>query len=367
MKDIRLEKMADVLVNYSLNLKKGDLFLIRGYYLTMPLITELYTATLKLGANPIVRINPDGLNEIYYREANDDQINFLNPITYFEYETINAVLDIMGEYNTRNLSGVDPEIIKKRNIACKKLIELMHKRFNNNDLLWCGTQYPTHADAQEANMSLEDYEAFVFNACLLNYENPAEEWKKISSEQERIVNILSTKSEFIVRSKGTELYIHTDKRKWINCDGRKNFPDGEVYTSPVENKVDGHIQFSFPGIENGREIEDIHLSFEKGKVKKASAKKGEDLLLSLIDTDEGARRVGEFAIGTNYGIQKFTKNMLFDEKIGGTIHLALGEGFAESGSKNKSLIHWDMLCDMRQGGEIIADGEIIYKDGKLVI
>jgi aminopeptidase len=216
-------------------------------------------------------------------------------------------------------------------------------------------------------MSLGEYEEFIYNACLLNSDDPIREWEKVKEGQDRAVKWLSNKSEFYVKAGGTELRLRSDKRNWVNCFGDMNMPDGEVYTSPVEDSLDGHIRFSFPGIYSGREIEDIRLTFKAGRVVKAEAAKGQELLEVLLDTDEGARYAGEFAIGTNYGIDKFTKNMLFDEKIGGTIHLALGHGFEESGSKNKSLIHWDMLCDMRNGGEIYADGELFYKDGKLLI
>lgn len=367
MKDIRIEKMADVLVNYSLQIKQGDLFRIKGTYLSMPLIREVYILALKRGAHPMIRIIPEEIDYLFYQHANEEQLQFENPVHYFENETIDVTLSIDGSYNTRDLSNIDPEKMKRRTKGQERLIRMINRRTDCKELIWCGTQYPTHADAQEANMSLDEYERFVFEACLLHLENPIEVWKKISKEQSRVVKILNSKSKFHVLSQGTDLKITTNQRNWVNCDGKNNFPNGEVYTSPVETLVEGCITFSFPGIENGKEIENIYLEFKEGKVVKARADKGEQLLLSLIDTDEGSKRVGEFAIGTNYGIKKFTKNMLFDEKIGGTIHLALGEGFAESGSENESLIHWDMLCDMRQGGQITADDEVIYKDGRFVI
>lgn len=367
MKDIRLERMAKVLVNYSLKIKKGELFLIQGKYLTMPLIKEVYKEALVVGANPVVKIDPDEITEMFYKYANDEQMEYKNPLSLYEFQKADALLTIWGDYNTRDMSNIDPDMIKKRRQARQEELNTLYSRIGSKELKWCGTQFPTYADAQEANMSLDDYEDFVLSACMLNYENPIEKWEGVRDAQERLVKWLGDKSEFIVKAEDTDLRINTGKRRWVNCCGDENFPDGEVFTSPVETCVNGHIRFSFPGIYNGREVEDIRLTFKDGMVTDASAKRGEDLLLSLLDTDKGSRFVGEFAIGTNYEINKFTRNMLFDEKIGGTVHLAVGRGFEEAGSENESLIHWDMLCDMRKGGEIYADGELFYKDGKLLI
>jgi len=234
----------------------------------------------------------------------------------------------------------------------------------DGSLRWCGTQFPTYADAQEASMSLNEYEDFVYGAGLLDMEDPVSEWKKISAYQDRWVKYLNTKKELHFLSEGTDIKVKVEGRKWINCDGKANFPDGEIFTSPIENGIDGYITFSFPGIYMGKEIEGIRLEIVEGKVVKATAQKGEDLLKMLIETDEGASYFGEVAIGTNYGIKKFTKNMLFDEKIGGTIHMAIGDSDPEAGGLNRSSIHWDMLCDMRNGGKIYADGELFYENGQ---
>lgn len=216
-------------------------------------------------------------------------------------------------------------------------------------------------------MSLHDYTEFVFQACLLQEENPLEAWMKIHDEQETIIGHLQGCSTLRFLSQDTDLTMNIEGRHWVNCDGKNNFPDGEIFTGPVEDSVEGHIRFSFPGIYMGRDIEDIRLHFEKGEVVKGEAGKGQDLLQAVLNTDKGARYVGEAAVGTNYGITRFTRNMLFDEKIGGTIHLALGNGYPETGSKNKSSLHWDLLCDMREGGEIYADGNLIYKEGAFIL
>jgi len=367
MQDKRIENMANVLVNYSLKIKKNDLFVISGCPLTMPLITEVYKKALQAGGFPIVRLAPEGLSELFYKLATEDQLTFQNPISLYEAEKMDAYLTIWGDYNTREYTNIDPLRIKKRTQSREKEIKTFDRRIDNQELRWCGTQFPTHADAQEANMSLSDYEDFVYQACLVDQEDPIRLWETIKANQQKLVDILHTKSVFHVKALDTDLTIKTNQRKWVNCCGDENFPDGEVFTSPVEDQINGHIRFSFPGIYQGREIEDIQLTFENGKVVQAAAKKGESLLQTVLDTDPGARYVGEFAMGTNYGIHQFTRNMLFDEKIGGTIHMAVGKGFEESESKNESLIHWDMLCDMRQGGEITADGELIYQNGKFLI
>jgi len=215
-------------------------------------------------------------------------------------------------------------------------------------------------------MSLADYEDFVFGAGLLDADDPIAEWRRVSDEQARWVDFLNTKRELHIVSRGTDLRVGIGGRRWINCNGSLNFPDGEVFTSPVDDAIDGHITFSFPGIYAGKEIEGIRLEVAAGRVEKATATKGEDLLRSLLATDAGASRFGEVAIGTNYNITKFTRNMLFDEKIGGTVHLAVGDSMGEAGGINKSAIHWDMLCDMRDGGTVTADGQVFYRDGRFL-
>lgn len=212
----------------------------------------------------------------------------------------------------------------------------------NGTLRWCGTQFPTYSDAQEADMNLSEYEDFVYGAGHIDMDDPIAEWKKISSVQTRWVNYLDTKKEVHIISEGTDIKVNVSGRKWISCDGKENFP----------------------AIYMGREVEGIELEVKNGKVVSASTKKGEDLLNSLMKTDEGASKFGEVAIGTNYGINKFTKNILFDEKIGGTVHMALGDGFTEAGGKNHSSIHWNMICDMRKNSSIYADGELFYENGK---
>jgi len=366
MRDTRLQKLANLIINYSLGIKKGEYLQIQGSLITEPLLKELYREAIRAGAYPEITPFIEDAFEILLKEGNDDQLKFISPLMKTTAEKYDASISLLGGHNTKAEANVDSKNIAKRTRAMKEYIEIKNKREEAGEYRWCLTQFPTHSDAQEGNMSLEEYEDFVFGAGLIDKEDPVAEWEKISESQQKIVNYLNSKKELHIVSKDTDLKMSIDGRKWVNCDGKVNFPDGEVFTGPVEDSVEGHIRFSFPGIYAGKEIEDIRLTFKKGKVVKAEAEKGEDLLLTLLDTDEGSRRLGEIAIGTNYGIQKFTKNMLFDEKIGGTIHAALGMSIPETKANNTSSIHWDMLCDMREGGKIYADGELFYENGQFL-
>ncbi|HEQ79107.1 MAG TPA: aminopeptidase, partial [Euryarchaeota archaeon] len=259
----------------------------------------------------------------------------------------------------------DPKKLAMMSVSRREITQLFHKRTGEGKLRWVGLPFPTDAMAQEANMSFSEYERFVYGACKVDKRDPVKEWEKVKREQDKMVKLLDKVNRLEFFGKDTELKMSVKGRKWINCCGDKNMPDGEVFTGPVENSVEGKIRFTYPGIYMGNEIEDIRLEFKKGKVIKARAAKGQKLLEQLLAIDDGCRRLGEVAIGTNYGIKKFSKNMLFDEKIGGTIHMALGMGFPETRSKNQAPIHWDILKDMKKG-EVLADNKTVYKNGKWV-
>jgi len=364
--DTRIKKMAEVLVKYSLAIKKGDRFFIRSTPLAQPLVREVYRMAIKRGAVVDVVLNFPELQRIYLETADEELLKEPTPLQLFGVEHYNKFLGIGAAFNSREMAGIPGEVMKRYSKGTRKVTERMFEREAKGEMKWCGTAFPTHAAAQEASMSLEAYEDFVFDACGLNEEDPTAYWKEVSQKQKASIAHLNKLKEIHVTSKDTDLRLSVAGRKWINCDGKVNFPDGEIFTSPVEDSVNGKIRFSFPGIYMGQEVEDIQLQFKDGKVVAAKAKKGEDLLQQLLKTDEGASRLGEFAIGTNFNIPKFSKSILFDEKLGGTIHCAIGAGFPEAGSKNKSGVHWDMICDMKEGGKITGDGKIIYRNGKLV-
>ena len=243
----------------------------------------------------------------------------------------------------------------------------MLERISKGELRWCGTQFPTQSSAQAAEVSLADYEDFLFNDCAIDVEDPVAHWGELHASQDRIITFLSQCKTLRVKAADTDLQLSVDGRNWINCSGHENFPDGEIFTAPLEDYVRGTIRFSYPAVYQNREVEDLRLTFENGQVIRAEAGKGLDFLKAMLETDDGARAVGEFAFGTNPGITQFTRNTLFDEKIGGTVHLALGASLPESGGKNVSALHWDMVCDLRQSGEVFADGELIYQNGRFLI
>lgn len=367
MMDQRISKTAKTMVEYSTKIKKGDFVVIQCDIAAMPLGKELYKYCILAGANPYVMWGTKELDEIRYKLADNEQLAFVSKPVYEAYKNADVILSVVADTNTRALSNIDPEKMRIRAAGLQELNMMAMERMEKGEIKTCVTLFPTDATAQEASMSLTEYEDFVFDACGVNAEDPVEKWSAVKADQERLCNILNGKKQVRIVSKDTDLTMSIEGRTWVNCSGEANFPDGEIFTAPVEESLEGKIRFSFPGIFNGKEIEDIRLTFKGGKVVEATAAKGEELLLQLLDTDQGSRTIGEFGIGTNYGIKRFTKHMLFDEKIGGTIHLALGIGFPECGSRNMSGIHWDMLCDMREEGAIYADGELIYSKGKFLI
>ena len=367
MIDPRAVKLADILVNYSVEVKPGDWVIIQGDLLTAPMVEQIYRFVLQAGGHPNTLFGSSGLSEIFYKTATDDQLTWISPFTDLAYTEADVLISLMGTANTRNLTNVDPAKMGKAQASRGDLFVKFMKRAAEGDVRWTGSMYPNNAHAQEADMSLSEYEDFVYSATFADRQDPVAEWRKFHDMQQVVVDWLKGHKHLTVKGPHVDLSMSVEGRLFVNCDGKENMPDGEVFTGPVEDSVNGWVEFTYPAIYMGREIEDVRLEFEDGKVVKASASKNEETLLSQLDVDEGARYVGEFAIGTNEGIQRFTKNMLFDEKIGGTIHMALGASIPESLGKNESAIHWDMLCDMKEDSEIRVDGDLLYQNGKFVI
>lgn len=367
MKDTRVEKLADMLVNYSVSVKPGDKVLISAPSTAAPLIGEVYKKILQAGGLPMTWLGQPDLSEILYTYASDEQLQYIpEPYKVF-VETFDVEISMIADENTKALTNIDPQRMALRRKAWSDINHRYLERAANNDLRWTLTLFPTHAHAQDAEMSLSEYEDFVFNACMPDINDPVSYWKRVYAQQEKVIEWLKDKKEVHITAPETDLRLNIGGRKFINCACKENVPDGEIFTGPVEDSVEGHVYFSYPSIYGGRQVDGVRLWFEKGKVVKATAEKNEDFLLKTIDTDEGSRYVGEFAIGTNEGINRFTGEILFDEKIGGSFHMALGEGYPESGSKNVSGLHWDMICDLRKGGQITVDGQLLYKDGKFAI
>ena len=360
------QKYADLLVNYSLRLKKGDKFLIRGTYLAEELLNEIYTAALKAGAHPEFQISLNGSNRLFYENASDEQLNYVSPLNKYVIDNFDAMLRVDAPFNMKELQSIDPEKKQAVSIAATELTKTFFARATTDEFRWSLCVFPADAAAQECDFSLAEYKDFVYSACFLYDDDPVAKWRQLHADQQVIVDLLNTKKSIRYAGNDIDISFSSEGRTWINCSGQKNMPDGEIFTGPVEDSVNGKVRFSYPGFYMGQQIEDICLEVKDGEVVEWSAAKGKELLDKIFEIP-GSRRFGEIAIGTNHGIQKFTKNMLFDEKIGGTIHMAIGAGIPESGAKNESAIHWDMLADMTNGGEIYADDELIYKDGKFII
>ena len=365
MVDPRIRKLADVLVQYSVALARGDVVVIKAPPIASPLVVELYRAVLEAGAHPHVRMGPNELSEIMLKYGSDEHLEFVSPLSMYEADSIDASIGMWGEVNTKALTNTDSQKHAKLSAARRPILDRLMERFSKGEYRWTGTLFPTNASAQDAGMSLGEYEDFVFGAGFLDQPDPVAVWKQIEQKQQQVVDLLDGgKTLHLEAANGTDLTMSVERRKWINCSGKVNFPDGEVFTSPIKDSVNGTIAFSFPAVQMGNECEGVKLRFENGRAIEATAEKGEDFLNKMIDQDEGARFIGEFAIGCNYNIQQYTRNTLFDEKIGGTVHLALGMAFPEAGGQNKSGLHWDMVCDLRPGGRITVDGDVVHEDGK---
>ncbi|HTX92992.1 MAG TPA: aminopeptidase [Anaerolineales bacterium] len=366
MPDPRVTKLAQVMVHYSLAIQPGQQLQIRTHPIAEELTLAVYEEAIKAGANVFIQNAVPGTEEIFYKHASDAQLDYISPVRKLVTETFDASLSIWTEHNARSLSGIDPARLARVSKAGAPLQKTFFDRSARGELRWCLTAYPSHAMAQEADMSLADYREFVYGAGMLNEDDPVAFWRAEGKRQQKLADWLKGRDQVVLKGANVDLKMSIQGRVFIPCDGQLNFPDGEIFTGPVEDSVEGWVRFKYPALEYGQEVTDIELWFEKGRVVNEKASKNQALLTSMLDTDAGARSLGEFGIGTNYGIDRFTKNMLFDEKMGGTIHLAVGAGYPESGSKNESGIHWDMLCDMADA-EIIADGELFYKNGKPVV
>lgn len=366
MFDPRVKKLAQVLVNYSLEIQPGWKFAIFSNPLAEDLNLAVYEEALKAGANPELFLRAPQAEEVLLKTASDTQLEWISPVMKMVMETYDARLSISAEENTRGLSGTNPSRQVIRQKAYQPLFQVFMERAAKRELRWSLTEYPTHASAQEADMSLSEYQEFVFNAGKLNDPDPVAAWKKDGEKMNLLVKWLEGREKVVLKGKDIDLSMSVKGRTFVAADGHENFPDGEIFTGPVEDSVNGWVKFAYPAIYGGREVIDVELWFENGKVVKEKASKGMDTLVSQLDTDPGARYLGELGIGTNYDIPRFTKNMLFDEKLGGTIHLAVGASYPETGGRNESGVHWDMLCDMKDG-EIRVDGDLFYQNGKPVM
>lgn len=361
-----LEKYAHLLVHYCLEIKAGERLYISSTTLAEPLIREVYRAAMKAGASVEINMAFREQEKIYLDLADENQIAHISPLQKEAMENYDAYLVIRAPFNLKETQNVDPNQRKLRSEALAEINKTYYTRTADRSLKRSLCQYPTQASAQEAGMSLEEYQHFVFNACNLYADDPKSEWLKVRVTQQKIVDYLNKSDQIQYKSSKTNISFSVKNRIWMNSDGQTNMPSGEVYTGPIENTVNGTVHFDYPSIYMGQEVHNITLWVEDGVVVKWQAERGQEVLDEVMKID-GANQFGEVAIGTNYNIQRATKNILFDEKIGGTIHMAVGQSYIQTGGKNKSSVHWDMISDMKQGGQIYADGKLIYENGKFLI
>jgi len=360
--------MAQVLVQYSTAVKPGDLVLFRGTSpLAQPLMQALYEEALKAGAHVFNYVHISEENAIMLGAGAEEQIATVNPMLKLMYDTADVIIRIEAEENTQGSAGFSTEKSKAWMKYYGALINIQSEREAKGTLRRCTTLFPTNAYAQDASMPLRAYEDFVYNACMLHLDDPVAHWLKVSAEQDRLCKWLHGHKKLRAHGKNIDLEMSIEGRVFENADGKFNFPDGEIFTGPVEDSVNGWVHFTFPAVYHGNVVHGIQLEFQDGLITKATAERNESFLLAMLDTDEGSRRLGEFAIGTNKGIDRFTGQILFDEKIGGTVHMAVGNGYPQTGSVNHSAVHWDLICDMRDGGEIVVDGERFYENGRFLV
>ena len=367
MRDQRAEALAQILVRYSTKVEKGDVCVISSTTTAEPLAQLVYEEVLRAGGYPIVQLAPEGAAAAFYELASDEQLDWVPPTAKWVAEESDVRITLMADSNVRELSQADPKKQARAQKARRPLLDTTMKRSAAGEHRWALTLFPTHAYAAEASMSLSQYEDFYYAACLATDPEPVTAWARQSDEVQRLCEWIQGREEVHIKAPGTDIKLNVSGRTFIPCVGEHNMPDGEFFTGPHEDGVDGEVSFSFPAAYGGREVSGVKFRFREGKVVDASAERGEDYLLEMLDTDDGARRLGELGIGTNYGIADATKEILLDEKIGGTVHMAIGASYPESGGVNESAVHWDMVCDLREGGSITVDGTELQRDGRFVV
>jgi aminopeptidase len=361
--DARHEKLAEVLIGYSTAVGSGDVVQIDAHQTATPLLREVYRRALRAGGHPSTQLIVDEAVVAQITEGSEEQLGWMPLNVRWTLEHGEVWIVLIGPENTKDLSNADPAKVARWLQAREPYNARYLERSARGEFRWVLCAYPTDATAQEASMSLSEFEDVVYKAAFLEAEDPVAAWHAFGERLDRVGTFLETTSELRLVAEDTDLTLRVDGRTWIRADGKRNMPDGEVFTGPVETSAEGPIRFSFPATMRGRQVEDVRLRFEGGEVVEATAARGEDFLRELIGMDDGARRVGEFAFGLNDAVTEYTGTLLLDEKIGGTVHVALGKSVPGTGGENVSALHWDMVCDLRRGGEVYADGELVYRDG----
>jgi aminopeptidase len=367
MRDPRILNLARILVHYSVAVKEGETCVIEGPTPGEPLIAAVYEEVLAAGGHPVMALSIQGQLPAFFKHATDPQLEWISPVARWATEQADCRIAVGAELNTRELSSVDPERQTRRRAATRELMETVMRRSAEGTHRWVYTLFPTPAYAADAEMSLAEFEDFYFRACLADDSDPVGAWERASAECRRLAERIEGAKEVHVVAPGTDIRLGISGRRFIAAAGERNMPDGEFFTAPVEDAVEGEVSFDLPAMIGGREVAGVCLRFESGKVVDARAERGEEYLISLLDTDPGARRLGELGIGTNYGIERGTRGILLDEKIGGTVHMAVGASYPECGGSNESAVHTDLVCDLRTGGRIVVDGQPFQENGRFVV
>jgi aminopeptidase len=367
--ETRIQKLARVLVDHSAEVQPGDRVAIESTTNAEELVRKVYELVMERGGHPHLLLNLPDQDKVFFKYASDAQLDFTPTFQKLVTEQFEVYLRVRADVDTRSLKDVAPERQSRWQKANSPIRSAMLRRGGDKSLRWVLTQFPTEAYAKEAGMSFANYEDFVYGACHADDHtaDPVAYWQQIREQQQKMIERIEGHDKVKLLGPNVDLSLSIKGRKFNNSHGRHNMPDGEIYTGPVENSVNGWVKFTYPAVYQGRVVEGVELTFEKGRVASASADKDQDFLLAMLDSDVGARYLGEFAIGTNFEIDHFTRNILFDEKLGGTFHIAMGAGYPETGSLNTSIIHWDMICDMRKDSEIRVDGVVIYRDGQFIL
>jgi aminopeptidase len=364
--DPRVGQMARVIVERMLEIRDGDAFYVAGAAIAAPLFERVAALAAARGAHVHVAAMPEGVEHAILASSSEQTLAREDRIAHALVRTADARLRISAAWEVGELADIPPEIHAARRVGSSPVMETSFRRAAAGELRWAVAMHPTPALAAEAGMEPEAFADLVYRAAKCDEEDPIAAWTLQGERQERLQTLLAAGETLRIRGPGTDLALGIGGRTWRSSDAARNLPDGEVFTGPHETAVDGHVRFTYPGLRGGRRIEGIRLRFEKGVVVEASAEKEEAALHAVLDLDEGARRLGELGIGTNYGLDRWCANTLLDEKIGGTFHLAVGRGYPETGSQNVSAVHWDMVCDLREGGELELDGRVIQRDGRFL-
>ncbi len=360
-------KLARLLTSYCVPIYRGQLVVVMTTTAAEPLIEALLEAVMQRGGHLETRLQTTNSREIFLKNATEDHLSYLSPIYMAQGKHQDVLFRIDAPLNTKALTNIDPVLLAKRRRANQPYQDIYQSRVDAGEIRWNVTTWPTLASAQEAEMGFLEYTEFVYKAAGLDQADPVAHWQAFKAQQLRLCAWLQDKKHADVHGPGIDLSFEFGGRTWISAHGERNFPDGEIFTSPLDDSANGHIAFNLPSVYDGREIRGVQLSLKDGVVVEASAEKGEDFLLAQLAVDAGAKRLGEFAIGTNWGVDRVTGNTLFDEKMGGTIHMALGGALEPAGGINQSMIHWDMVHRMTEGGEIWIDGTLFYQNGEFQI